>query len=74
MALVNVSEIQIQTRLHPIGEPDLGLDSLAMVDNNKLYLWQEHFYVNISDFLIQAPEKYRSRPGYSWWEGGLIWA
>ena len=31
MALVNVSEIQIQT----IGEPDLGLDGLAMVDNNK---------------------------------------
>ena len=65
MALVNVSEIQIQTRLHPIEEPDLGLDGLAMVDNNKLYLWQEQFYVNISYLLIRSPVKYGSRPGYS---------
>ena len=47
--LVNACLVQIRTKLLLVGEPDLGLDCLAMVGNNKLLLWQEQFFVNISD-------------------------
>ena len=37
-----------------MGEPDPGMYCLVMVGQNKLYLWQEQFKVNISDLLIRA--------------------